>query len=165
MTTATRCARARVWTRTGGDIKEVVRHIFLSEDFEASAGQKLRRPLEFFVGALRATGTELHSVREMTGLLEDLAHVPYAWEPPDGYPDKAAAWLSSSNLLGRWNVASALTHTAYSTADARLSTQLHNRIQSPESARALVDKVAYQVFARNLSEAERSPFIAFVSDE
>ena len=36
---------ARVWTRTDGDIKAVLRHIFLSEDFAAFAGQKLRRPL------------------------------------------------------------------------------------------------------------------------
>ena len=121
--------------------------------------------MAFFVGALRATGTQVHDVGEMTKLLEDLAHVPYAWEPPDGYPEGAAAWLGASNLLGRWNVASALTHTAYSTPDAGMSTQLFERIHSPETAQALVDEVAQQVFARGLSEAERVPFITFVSDD
>ncbi len=155
---------AQVWTRTGGDVKEVLRHIFLSEHFAASAGQKLRRPLEFFVGALRATGTEVHDAHELKRLLEDLAHVPYGWEPPDGYPDKAAAWVSSSGLLARWNVASALTHTAYSQRDSEMSTQLFERVGSSETVSELVDAVAFQVFARRLDEAERGPFIAFASD-
>ncbi len=156
---------ARVWTRTNGDIEEVLRHIFLSEDFSASAGQKLRRPLEFFVGALRATGTEIHSAHEMKKLLEDLAHVPYGWEPPDGYPDRAVSWVSSSNLLARWNVASALTHQAYSVQDSKLSTQLFGRAGHSKNVSELVDNVANEVFARRLTDDERAPFIAFVSDD
>ena len=154
---------AQVWTDTNGDIKEVLRHIFLSEDFGVSAGQKLRRPLEFFVGALRATGTEVRDVGVLKRLLEDLAHVPYGWEPPDGYPDTAAAWVSSSNLLARWNVASALTHEAYSVQDSGFSTEL-GRVRGSENVSELVDKVANQVFARRLEEHERAPFIAFASD-
>ncbi len=156
---------ARVWVRTGGSIKEVLRHIFSSEDFAASAGQKLRRPLEFFVGARRATSTEIHDDDKMRKLLEDLAHIPYGWEPPDGYPDTAAAWLTSSNLLARWNVASALTHEAYSVKDAKLSTELFARAGHPSSVAELVDNVANQVFARRLEEDERAPFVAFASDD
>ena len=155
---------AQVWMQTDGDIREVLRHIFLSPEFEASAGRKLRRPLEFFIGALRATGTEPHDDKTRE-LLKSLAHVPYAWEPPDGYPDKAAAWITSSGLLARWNVASALTHTAYSNPDARMSTELYERVGSPETVGVLVDGVAQQVFARRLEEAERAPFIAFTSDD
>ncbi len=155
---------ARVWAETDGDLKRVLRHIFLSSEFEVSAGQKLRRPLEFFVGALRATGTEPRD-DETRELLKNLAHVPYAWEPPDGYPDKAAAWLTSSGLLARWNVASALTHSAYSQPDARMNTELYERTGNPETVGALVDEVARQVFVRHLEEDERAPFIAFASDD
>ncbi len=155
---------AQVWMQTDGDIREVLRHIFLSPEFEASAGRKLRRPLEFFIGALRATGTEPHDDKTRE-LLKSLAHVPYAWEPPDGYPDKAAAWITSSGLLARWNVASALTHTAYSNPDALMSTELYERVGSPETVGVLVDGVAQQVFARRLEEAERALFIAFASDD
>ena len=156
---------ARMWVRTGGDIREVLRHIFTSEDFAASAGQKLRRPLEFFVGARRATGTEIRGAYETRKLLEDLAHIPYNWELPDGYPDTAAAWITSSNLLARWNVASALTHGAYSTQDRGLSTELFGRVGHSERVSELVDNVAEQVFARRLEEDERAPFIAFASDD
>ena len=155
---------AQVWEETDGDIREVLRHIFLSDDFGASAGQKLRRPLEFFIGALRATGTEPQDDKTRE-LLKSLAHVPYAWEPPDGYPDRAEAWVTSSGLLARWNVASALTHTAYSNPDARMSTELYERIGNPETVGVLVDEVAQQVFARRLEEAERAPFIAFASND
>ncbi|MBK8034968.1 MAG: DUF1800 family protein [Chloroflexi bacterium] len=78
-----------------GEIAPVLRHIFTSQEFLAAAGQKLRRPYEFFIGALRATDTQMPFWR-MIELLQDLAQLPYGWHPPDGYPDVAGAWMNSN---------------------------------------------------------------------
>ena len=146
-----------------GQIAPVLRHIFMSPEFHASAGQKLRRPLDFFIGALRATGTELPFWR-MEELLQDLAQPPYGWHPPDGYPDVAGAWMSSSGLLARWNVAMTLTHEAASEPYTDLRTDLFNRIGTPGSAADLVDAVARQVFGTTLPDDQRALYVDFVTD-
>lgn len=48
---------AVVWQETAGDIKAVLRHLFAGNEFWQSVGQKLRRPLDFFIAALRVTPT------------------------------------------------------------------------------------------------------------
>ena len=146
-----------------GEIAPVLRHIFTSQEFQAAAGQKLRRPLDFFIGALRSTGTELPFWR-MEEALYDLAQPPYGWHPPDGYPDIAGAWMSSSGLLARWNVAMMLTNEAASEPYTDLRTRLFERIGTPETASDLVDAVAEQVFGMPLPDDQRQSYIEFVTD-
>jgi hypothetical protein len=156
----------QVWQSTNGDIKSVLRHLFLSEEFLASTGQKLRRPLDFFIGALRATGTELTDWWALEQMLMALGQMPYGWGPPDGYPDVAEAWMSTNGLLARWNVAMQLTHSAYEdhfeSGYGLGTTQLYERIGQPQTAADLVDAVASQVFGAPLADPAR--FIDYVTD-
>lgn len=157
---------AQVWQATHGDIKAIIRHMFLSAEFLAAAGQKMRRPLDFFIGALRATGTEITDWWVMEEMLQRLGQMPYAWGPPDGYPDTAEAWLSTNGLLARWNVAMRLTHSAYEdpfeSGWGLGTTQLLERIGEPATAVALVDTVAAQVFGAPLPNP--TPFVDYVTD-
>ncbi len=157
---------ADVWAATGGEIKPVLRALFLSEEFKASAGQKLRRPLDFFVGALRASGTRVRDWWLLEELLEALGQTPYGWHPPDGYPDVARAWLSANGLLTRWNTAMRLTHGALSDADQGygLSTRLTERTPEVETVGALVAAVSHQVFGARLPEEALEPFVHYASD-
>jgi hypothetical protein len=97
---------AAEFTRSNGDIKALVRHILSSEEFAASAGAKVKRPLRFVVSALRAVGAEVRAGRGELGALERMGHVPYSHPTPDGYPDEAAPWMGT--MLWRWNFALAL---------------------------------------------------------
>ncbi len=63
---------ATVWQANDGQIKPVLRTLFLSPEFEQSAGQKLRRPLDFFIGAIRATGTEFVDLWQLEETLNEL---------------------------------------------------------------------------------------------
>jgi uncharacterized protein (DUF1800 family) len=155
---------AAVWIAHEGAIRPVLRHILLSDEFRQSVGQKLRRPLDFFIGALRATGTEIQEFSAMEEMLRELAQVPYGWHPPNGYPDVAPAWMTSAGLLARWNVAQALTHGAYSIADSKMTTQLEARIGQPQTVGALVEAVAEQVFVTPLPPAMRAALVDFAAD-
>lgn len=156
---------AEVWMANRGEIKPVLRHIFLSPEFAQSVGQKLRRPLDFFIGALRASGTEFRHFWVMHGLLEDLAQIPFGWHPPNGYPDVAGAWINSGGLLARWNVAMDVTHRATSEPDSAMNSHLIERIGTPQTVGELVDSVSAQIFGTPLADDTRAPFIAFASDE
>ncbi len=157
---------AQVWQDTHGEIKPVLRRLFLSEEFQQSTGQKFRRPFDFLAGVLRATGTEFEDMWTLQQILVDLGQIPFSWHTPDGYPDTADAWISTGGILSRWNVAMQLSHGAYSDPDwgGGLSTQLYERIGKPKRAGDLVDAVSEQVFGAKMSVDARAPFVAFVTD-
>ncbi|NDJ36792.1 MAG: DUF1800 domain-containing protein [Chloroflexi bacterium] len=156
---------AAVWQATGGQIRPVLRHILTSEAFAGSVGQKYRRPFDFLVAALRATGTTFAYDEVLFETLQRLGQVPFGWKPPDGYPDTAAAWLNTGGLLMRWNTASLLTHTAYSaTYEERMGVRADLHIEGPRTAGQLVDAVAQRVFAVPLPASMRAELVDFVTD-
>jgi uncharacterized protein (DUF1800 family) len=101
---------AATFTATGGDIRSVLKTILLSDELFASAGQKLRRPYEFVLAALRTLGPQPTSdgLDNLIWSLYPLGQVPFEWVPPNGYPDVGAAWANTNGMLNRWNVAAAL---------------------------------------------------------
>ena len=159
---------AQVWRESNGEIKAVLRHIFMSPEFESSVGQKLRRPLDFFIGALRATGTEVHDMELLEEMLIELNQPPYGWTAPNGYPDVASAWISTNGMLARWNVAMRLTHSAHSDLQESgwgMRSRLHERLGTPQTVGKLVDQVAQQIFGTALRADQRQPFISYASNE
>lgn len=103
---------ARVFLDNDTNIVPVLRHVFGSAQFAASAGQKMRRPLEFVVASLRATDAEVDSSasRSFHGLLGEMGNQPWAWPPPNGFPDVAPYWADTSGLSLRWSFAARLCH-------------------------------------------------------
>jgi hypothetical protein len=99
---------AQTWTATGGQIVPVLRTLFDSSEFWASAGQKVRTPQEDYVATLRTLGTGMETsgtggITKLFWHVLDQGHAPMAWGAPNGYPDVAAAWTSPSGTLSRWN--------------------------------------------------------------
>ncbi len=154
----------QVWVESGGDIKTILRHLFASDEFMASVGQKFRRPLDFVIGAFKATGTTLDSNWTLYELLSRSGQIPYHWGPPNGYPDAAGAWINTSSLLFRWNAAMYLAEEAYSDPYFEGDTQLRERIGNPDTIGLLVDRVAEQVFGVPLSPDLAAPFLAYVAE-
>jgi hypothetical protein len=99
---------AATFQATGGDLLQVVSSILNSDEFRASLGQKLKRPLEFIASALRQTGAQAAIGRPVLNFLGLMGQLPFEWESPNGYPDIGSAWLSTNDLMARWNFALAL---------------------------------------------------------
>ena len=83
----------KVFLDTSGDLKEVAKSMVLSDDSWTQAPTKLKRPSEWVIGMMRATGAmQTDPVRFTNGqrlLGEGL------WRPssPKGYPDDEASWI------------------------------------------------------------------------
>lgn len=97
---------ASVFTSTEGDIKALVRAILTSDEFKAARGVKFKRPFHYIVSCLRALGADTHAHQPLIEYLLRMGQGPFQYPTPDGYPDRAAPWLST--LLWRWNFALAL---------------------------------------------------------
>lgn len=98
---------AEVFFNTGGDIRATMRHLLLSDEFMNAYGQKFRRPLDFVIATLRVLrdGLDVDNTYTFIEPLEGMGQLPYAWHPPNGYPDVTDAWLNTNGLLYRWNLA------------------------------------------------------------
>ena len=119
-----RCAR--VWQKTGGDIREVVRAIITSDEFFSRVAyrQKIKSPFEFAVSSVRALdGTiELAPNRArpagmrpaalrgglnalLVGQVATLGEPLFQHQAPTGYPEDSRKWVSSGALISRLNFA------------------------------------------------------------
>lgn len=156
-----------VWQQSGGDIKTVMHALLTSTEFLNSAGQKFKRPLDFLVSALRASGTQIRQWWVLEEMVMQLGQPPYGWGPPNGYPDAAGAWQNTNGLLARWNIAMQLTHGVQEDIYSDLyhpSPILYEQIGQPETAVQLVDIVATQIFGTPLGNKAKAAFVDFVTD-
>lgn len=96
---------SQTYLESDGDIKSMLRVIFLSDEF-MTGPPKLKRPYSYVISALRALNVDIRNYRPFRAWLETLGQLPFNWAAPNGYPDVSAAWMS--NLLPRWNFALAL---------------------------------------------------------
>jgi uncharacterized protein (DUF1800 family) len=97
---------ATVFTRTRGDIRETLRALFQTREFDEQRGNKLKRPFTFIASALRGCGAQTDAGTEITEYLNRMGHAPFSYPTPEGYPDTTPHWLGT--LLWRWNFAVAL---------------------------------------------------------
>jgi hypothetical protein len=102
---------ADAFHRSHGDIKTTLRAIFTDEEFFAPENyrSKIKSPFELAVSSVRALGGDTNGGRGMFAMLRKLGEVPYGYQAPTGYPDKAADWVNTGALLERLNFAVALS--------------------------------------------------------
>ena len=101
---------AATFRKTDGDLRAVVRVIVTSPEFFApeSYRAKVKTPFEFVVSALRATDADLQAAPAVVRALAALGMPLYLCQPPTGYDETAAAWVSSGALVNRMNFAVAM---------------------------------------------------------
>ena len=101
---------AAVFLKTDGSIRETLRAIITSPEFFAADAYraKMRSPFEYVAAALRATSAETDGDRPVLDFIGRMGQPLYGRITPDGYPDRADAWLSSGAMVGRLNFAAAL---------------------------------------------------------
>jgi uncharacterized protein (DUF1800 family) len=102
---------AQTFTRTKGNLREVVRTIATSPEFFAPAAYraKVKTPFEFVVSALRATSADVRQATATVRALAGLGMPLYLCQPPTGYDETAEAWVSSGALVNRMNFALAVS--------------------------------------------------------
>jgi uncharacterized protein (DUF1800 family) len=91
-----------VYRATKGDIKSMVRAI-LNDEWVTNSPLKLKRPFHYLVSSLRGAAPNVNTITTMSNQLTALGQPLFAWDTPDGYPDKAEYW--AGNILPRWNFA------------------------------------------------------------
>jgi uncharacterized protein (DUF1800 family) len=98
---------AKVFSRTDGDLREVMRTILTSREFYAAATfrAKVKTPFEYVASALRATNASITNPRSFINTIAAMGEPLYQCQPPTGYSDRASAWMNTGTLVSRLNFA------------------------------------------------------------
>lgn len=114
-----------VFLATSGDLREMTRALFTSDEFydPAVVGNRVKSPFLLVTSTLRMTYGRTANSRVLMETLRSLGEAPYLAEPPTGYEETSAQWASGGAMLTRMNFA-----TSYVTGELRGVRPDSNRI-------------------------------------
>ena len=100
----------QTYTKTDGDIREMLRTIFLSPEFNSSDAYraKIKRPFELAISAVRTLGADTNGGPQFHQWIARMGQPLYGFQTPNGYSDVAEDWVNTGALLERMNFALAL---------------------------------------------------------
>jgi uncharacterized protein (DUF1800 family) len=101
---------ADAFHKSGGDIKTTLRALFTDKEFFAPENYraKIKTPFELAISSISALDANTNGSPALLAMLNKLGEVPYGYQAPTGYPDKAEDWVNTGALLERLNFAIAI---------------------------------------------------------
>ena len=101
---------AATFTRSDGDIRETLKAIFLSPEFNSREAYraKIKRPFELVVSAIRTLGGDTTGGPQLHQWIARMGEPLYGFQTPNGYSDTAESWVNTGGLLERMNFGLAL---------------------------------------------------------
>ncbi|MBX9854797.1 MAG: DUF1800 domain-containing protein [Gemmatimonadaceae bacterium] len=96
---------AATFTRSNGDIREVLRTIVTSPEFFSTAAYraKVKSPFEVVVSTLRAMQATPTTAPVLAQLVARLGQPIYGHQAPNGWPETGDAWMNTGAILNRIN--------------------------------------------------------------
>ena len=103
---------AQVFLKTDGDIREVVRAIITSAEFNSAASfrAKIKSPLELVASAIRAIDGDTNGAPALHDWIRRMGEPLYQYAFPTGYGEDSAKWVNTGVFFNRINFAVALAN-------------------------------------------------------
>ncbi len=159
-TAAQVAAVANAYTKTGGDIKAMLRVLF-TESWLMAAPAKFKRPYHLMLSALRGSGAVIApgstNLSTLRAPLTSMGHDLFNWLTPDGYPDLVDYW--AGNEVARWNAVTSIAGAAsgqYAVSDATLT-------RFGATTAAVVDTLDLLVFGGEMNQHTRDGLSTFLA--
>jgi uncharacterized protein (DUF1800 family) len=131
---------AATFTKTEGNIREVMRTMLKSPEFWAPStyNAKMKMPFEMVASALRATNATVNNSAALQQELRAQGQPLYRKGEPTGYSPMAEEWTNSAALLSRMNFGLALAQNKVRGTRIDLAQTLNNKVKPTEIAQALL---------------------------
>ncbi len=96
---------AASFTKSDGDIREMLRMVFFSPEFNSPDvyRAKIKRPFELTISAIRTLGAETTGGPQLHQWIARMGEPLYGFQTPNGYSDLAESWVNTGGLLERLN--------------------------------------------------------------
>ncbi len=101
---------AAAFTKSDGDIRETLKAIFFSPEFNSAEAYraKVKRPFELVISAIRTLGADTNGGPGTHQWIARMGEPLYGFQTPNGYSDAAESWVNTGGLLERMNFGLAL---------------------------------------------------------
>ena len=152
---------ASVFTRGGGDMKQVLLALSRHPTFwSAASAKRLAHPTDYAFRLARTTNWM--NAHEIGGFLDSSGHGLFDRPTPDGYSELDGEAMDSNAILQRWKLASK--------ADSAIADGVPGSIRwssepiTPELRQTIVDILALRVTGRVLGEASNTQALAMLAE-
>lgn len=152
-------ATAATFTRTGGDIKSMIRTILTSANLMA-APAKFKRPFHLAMSGLRGLGTtplSVSNIRPVRQAAERSMGMPlFKWAQPNGFPEEVAWW--SGLVITRWSYAQTLS-TMNNVSTARFDL---TPFRTPDTPDGVVNAISANLYGGEMPTSLRSGLVSYL---
>ena len=148
-------------------LAQVLRTIVLSDAFRTTWGEKIKRPFEIAVSAMRGINAEYSWAIEEDGgdsffwMYDQCSQPLFSWRSPDGYPDLREDWKSATPRVGSWRLVAWLVDEEID--DVYIADVVAQTPPGIRSANALADHWIERLLGRPMPESERIEIVEFMA--
>lgn len=145
---------AQTYLDSGTDIKATLRALVSSDEFWASVDQKVRTPLDDTVATCRVLGVTVLApaqadsfANRVMGIANSVA--VYSWSRPDGPPDSAGSWATTTRILNSLRMHWGMAGGSYPRNQVQYRTPLQH-LPTPYPERGLPFRLVVDHLSRTL---------------
>ncbi len=157
---------AATFTKTDGDIRETLKTIFLSPEFNSTEAYraKIKRPFELVISAIRTLGAETNGGPGTHQWIARMGEPLYGFQTPNGYSDSAESWVNTGGLLERMNFGLALASNRVQGTRVNLSKIAGNAPSGVDKVKVMDDSLK-TILAGDVSSATREALLKQMDQE
>jgi hypothetical protein len=159
---------AQTYMKTDGDIREMLRTIFSSPEFNSSMAYraKVKQPFELAVSAARTLGADTNGGPQFHQWIARMGQPLYGFQTPNGYADTAENWVNTGALLERMNFALALVSNRIPGTRVDLSKLLGDaKTGSTVGKEKLLDRFVTMIVGGEISPQTRQTLLKELGDQ
>jgi len=159
---------AQTFLKTDGDIREMLRTIFYSPEFNSQDAYraKVKRPFELAISAVRTVGADTNGGPQFHQWLQRMGQPLYGFQTPNGYADVAENWVNTGALLERMNFALALVSNRIPGTRVDLSKLMSDaKPGTPIAKEKLLERLVSVIVGGEISSKTRDTLLKQLSDQ
>jgi hypothetical protein len=158
---------AQTFLKTDGDIREVLKTIFSSPEFNSAETYrvKVKRPFELAVSAVRTLGADTNGGPQLHQWIARMGQPLYGFQTPNGYSDVAENWVNTGALLERMNFALALVSNRIPGTRVDLSRFVGDLSSKSIDKGKLLDRFVTLIVGGEISAKTRETLLKQLSDQ
>jgi uncharacterized protein (DUF1800 family) len=159
---------AATFTRSDGDIRETLKAIFLSPEFNSREAYraKIKRPFELVVSAIRTLGGDTTGGPQLHQWIARMGEPLYGFQTPNGYSDTAESWVNTGGLLERMNFGLALASNRVPGTRVNLNRFMESSFKGePIDKAKIMDEFLNVILAGDISPLTRDALLKQLNQE
>ncbi|HSD45818.1 MAG TPA: DUF1800 domain-containing protein, partial [Pyrinomonadaceae bacterium] len=151
---------ANAFTKSDGDIRETLRALIFSNEFNSPEAYraKIKRPFELVVSAIRTLGADTNGGPGTHQWIARMGEPLYGFQTPNGYSDAAESWVNTGGLVERMNFGVALASNRVQGTRVNLA-----KLSGQEKSK-LIDESLKLIVAGDISPATRETLMKQIDE-